>query len=1067
MNSYEREELERLKLRQVDLADRMGRLQRDIQQLEAHLLRSDAAPAPVNPTSPPAETVAAAPLALPPIIPVPAPAEAAPVPAGSPVELPRRRVLPVLATPVLAEPVPPSPATLPPVAPVPPSPAGAPPKSFELQLGTFWLVRIGIVMILGALGLVGLYAYQHVVPRLGPGAKVGLLYLASGLLAGVGAWLQRKTEAALRNYGMVVLAGGLAAIYFTTYAAWHIPNLRVVPSAWMDGVLLLACAGGIVALADRRRSEVLALFAIVLAYFTSIITQVGLFTLYSNLVLTLAGGFFLIRHRWARLSFASLIGTYGGYAFWRFYADGHWHLVSPAEGLWTGNYFLVCYWVLFTVAPFWSRSEQFHGPRRAGFVTLNNGAFTSAFLLTMLQVNSGQFHVFAFVFGGVLAALAVLAARLRPDDRSFRNTYLTQGLLLVTLGCLTYFAGLHLSLILGAESLLLMVLGRQLESRVLRGAAYPVAGLAVFWAATLLEPFNRGDLGSAVFVGALLLGNAWVTRQEPDHAPLPMGPRGLYFTAGAVVIWLVATWRNTTPEQLPLVLAGECLLFLAAAGPLGNRALGWAGRLVAGLATVAGLVLLADTAILALAVRPGAGRAVALGGLLVGAALLCRRVAPPAGRTGSVTWFSGLGLLVWLVALLVHVAPPTRAAALAVAAAALTLGYYPTRLREAAYGGQVFLVVGLLAWLVPTVNHGHLPWWNPATLLVITLGLGQWWQRQRSVPLPREARQGLAAVAAVGVVGLLYLWLPPLVSAPHWLLLAAGLAVALTAYGLALRSWLMAVAGQFFLAVSVWELARQLEGGGLPGPAALVPLAVLAGLSVLTVRGPAAAAAGADAAAGLRTVGRAYRITAAVLLWWWVGVYVPAPFRSLALAGIALTLFLLAGRWRQAEALALSGAFAAALLAGFWIAALQERETTLWQLAALLVVPVLQGCARRRPERYPLTTPLHNACLAAGGLTLWFWLSRWVDARAGGFYLTASWSGLALLIFVAGMGLRERGYRWLGLAILGCALARGLLIDLRTMELIYRILSVLALGVVLLVLGFLYNKYQDRLKDWL
>ena len=232
--------------------------------------------------------------------------------------------------------------------------------SFEMRLGTFWLVRIGIVMLLTGLVFFGNYAYQNYIGKLGPAGKVLLLYLASGSLLGVGAWLQRKQEL-LKNYAQVLLAGGLAAVYFTTYAAHHVTGLEVIKSPLLDGALLLGWAGFIIRLADRKKSEVMALFAVLLAYYSSVITHVGLFTLYSNLVLTLAAVFFLVRNRWAALSFASLVATYVSYGFWRFYQDGHWQWAAPGEGLWAGNYFLMGYWTLFTAAAFLSRHEQFVG----------------------------------------------------------------------------------------------------------------------------------------------------------------------------------------------------------------------------------------------------------------------------------------------------------------------------------------------------------------------------------------------------------------------------------------------------------------------------------------------------------------------------------------------------------------------------------------------------------------------------------------------------------------------------------------------------------------------------------
>ena len=50
-----------------------------------------------------------------------------------------------------------------------------------------------------------------------------LLYLASAALLGAGAWWQRKAaKESLKNYAQVLFAGGLAAVYFTTYAAHHV-----------------------------------------------------------------------------------------------------------------------------------------------------------------------------------------------------------------------------------------------------------------------------------------------------------------------------------------------------------------------------------------------------------------------------------------------------------------------------------------------------------------------------------------------------------------------------------------------------------------------------------------------------------------------------------------------------------------------------------------------------------------------------------------------------------------------------------------------------------------------------
>ena len=105
--------------------------------------------------------------------------------------------------------------------------------------------------------------------------------------------------------------------------------------------------------------------------------------------------------------------------------------------------------------------------------------------------------------------------------------------------------------------------------------------------------------------------------------------------------------------------------------------------------------------------------------------------------------------------------------------------------------------------------------------------------------------------------------------------------------------------------------------------------------------------------------------------------------------------------------------------------------------------------------------------VVVGNLSLWLLVSRWAGGHYRGFYLTMSWTMLAFLFFVAGYILKERVYRWSGLVLLGVGVVRVTLFDLWRLEAMYRMLSFLALGIVLLVLGFLYPRYQERINRWL
>jgi len=76
------------------------------------------------------------------------------------------------------------------------------------------------------------------------------------------------------------------------------------------------------------------------------------------------------------------------------------------------------YWLCFTAAVFLSKHEKFAGPNRASFLTLNNGAFFTMFLLTMLQVHHGGFWKFSLGYGVVLLDWRYWRAGLWPRNRS-------------------------------------------------------------------------------------------------------------------------------------------------------------------------------------------------------------------------------------------------------------------------------------------------------------------------------------------------------------------------------------------------------------------------------------------------------------------------------------------------------------------------------------------------------------------------------------------------------------------------------------------------------------------------
>ena len=99
-------------------------------------------------------------------------------------------------------------------------------------------------------------------------------------------------------------------------------------------------------------------------------------------------------------------------------------------------------------------------------------------------------------------------------------------------------------------------------------------------------------------------------------------------------------------------------------------------------------------------------------------------------------------------------------------------------------------------------------------------------------------------------------------------------------------------------------------------------------------------------------------------------------------------------------------------------------------------------------------------------LTGWRWVSSATGTK-GGFYLAAAWAVYAAVLLGIGLAVRERIYRLAGFAILAATLIRVTIFDAWRLGVAYRMISFIVLGAVLMIVGFLYNRYQDKLKEWL
>ncbi|MGJ8643656.1 MAG: DUF2339 domain-containing protein [Luteolibacter sp.] len=377
--------------------------------------------------------------------------------------IPERKAIPVEATlkPVSEPESAPEPAPTPEPKPEPvksasvsedipdPVPKPASDRSFELDFGKVWFVRIGIVILLTGLVFLGNYAYQNWIREMPNSARLAALFACALALVETGRRLANKES--LSRFGEVLLAGGMAFFYYCTFASHHVSRLKVIDSPVIAAVLLFAAAGAIAAVSWLRKTQATAILGIVLASYSTMLQPIGWMSCVSSTLLGGLGLFFMLRPGWSGPGWASMLGSYGAFLGWQLLgASGENVRTDDPATLW----FLPPVWALFAIPGVVDRFRESLSERaRAWFTAANNALFFLLFSAVWIHQNGDtDYWKVAAVFGCVLIALGVLGRR---QNATAGGVNIGQGLAVATFAIILKLEGQHLALTLSFEALAL------------------------------------------------------------------------------------------------------------------------------------------------------------------------------------------------------------------------------------------------------------------------------------------------------------------------------------------------------------------------------------------------------------------------------------------------------------------------------------------------------------------------------------------------------------------------------------------------------------------------------------
>ena len=141
------------------------------------------------------------------------------------------------------------------------------------------------------------------------------------------------------------------------------------------------------------------------------------------------------------------------------------------------------------------------------------------------------------------------------------------------------------------------------------------------------------------------------------------------------------------------------------------------------------------------------------------------------------------------------------------------------------------------------------------------------------------------------------------------------------------------------------------------------------------------------------------------------------------------------------------------------------NEVSIYSLLGILGLMFFQQISKSSVNSFTKSNVAHNAIIISVSIALFAWCTVKVSDLGAGLRLI-TWAGLAVIYFLAGIGLKERWYRLIGLLILGVSLL-SLVPIIWDMSTTVKIASLFVLGAVFVGLGYIYTRYKDHIKKLL
>lgn len=333
----------------------------------------------------------------------------------------------------------------------------------EVRLGQKWLLIAGLVITVLAVGYFLKYSFDR--NWVGPAGRVSLAYLAGVAMLSIGEFCRRKK---FELFGLYLLGGGIAVLYFASYAAFQIYHLIGQLPAFGLMALVTALAGLLSLFYDTKWLAVLGIIG-------GLLTPVVLSTGTDNQIALMAymailnGGILSIAafKQWHLLNYLGLTFTWMLFSAWyvRHYAD---------PKFWTTTVFLNLFFLTYAVVPFAYYFVRKGQQQVTGFgITIPNAFIAFGFsFVTIRGYSSLQWvSVVSVAYAAVFLGMATYLHRRNRENLDAFILLLAKGLLFLVITVPILFSEHWITVFWSAQGVVLLWAALRLSDTRLRYGA--------------------------------------------------------------------------------------------------------------------------------------------------------------------------------------------------------------------------------------------------------------------------------------------------------------------------------------------------------------------------------------------------------------------------------------------------------------------------------------------------------------------------------------------------------------------------------------------------------------------